>query len=74
MRSDTVMVDADESPQFHAGALLDSILEICDREGAVGEGAVEIAVDFTLEAVVDWLIEQGLSAQAEEIETARRFL
>lgn len=74
MRSDTVMVDADESPQFHAGAVLDSILETCDREETGWEGAVEIAVDLTLEAVVDWLIEQGLGAQAEEIETARRLL
>lgn len=72
MRSDTVTVDSDESPEFLVGPVMDAILEECDEKDTTGAESVWIAVDGTLSAVVDWLIEQGMAAQAEALELARR--
>lgn len=47
--------------------LLDGILNRCDDDEAVGEEAVEIAIDATVTMVVEWLAYEGHSVASMDL-------
>lgn len=73
MNEDTVTVDGlpEETATdtlLDKDDLLDGILNRCNDIEAVGEEAVEIAIDVTLCSVVSWLFQSGYKHAANDLE------